>query len=62
MTPEVINRIVSKLTSGQWLLTMSAAFVFAWCAVNAILDKETISTLLGVIFTFYFSRQRNQTQ
>lgn len=59
MTPENINRIIEKVTSGQWILAMSGAFVFAWCAAEGVIDKDTIKELLLLIFMFYFLRKRN---
>lgn len=53
------ERIVNKLTSGQWILAVSGAFVFAWCAANKIIPPEAITALLGVVFQAYFGRRRN---
>lgn len=59
MTPENINRIIEKVTSGQWALAVSGAFVFAWCAAQGVIDKETIKDILMLIFMFYFLKKRN---
>ena len=47
------------MTSGQWILAMSGAFVFARCSAEGVIDKDTIKELLLLIFMFYFLRKRN---
>ena len=54
-----LDRIIEKVTSGQWILTMACAFVFAWCAVNSIIEKDTIAAILAMVFASYFQRKRN---
>lgn len=55
----IIERITSKLTSGQWVLTVACAFVFAWCAVEQLIEKDTIAAILAMVFASYFQRKRN---
>jgi hypothetical protein len=59
MTPENINRIIEKVTSGQWVLTIACAFVFAYCAVNGVIQKDTTAAILAMVFASYFQRKRN---
>lgn len=56
----MIDRIVTKLTSGQWILTVAGAFTFCWCAVNNMIPAEATTALLGMIFTSYFNRNRQK--
>lgn len=57
----MIDRIVNKVTSGQWILTVACAFTFCWCAVKDILPPEAISAIIGMVFTSYFNRKRPET-
>jgi hypothetical protein len=57
----MIERIITKCTSGQWILTVSAAWVFAWMACHGQLPSEAVTAILGVIFTAYFRRDRSET-
>lgn len=52
------DRTVQKFTSGQFILTIVCAYVFAWCALHEVLSKETIGTILGIVFASYFQRKR----
>lgn len=58
MNPSIIERVVSKLTSGQWILTVSCAFVFAWCSVEGIIETQAITAILSSVFVAYFNRDR----
>lgn len=55
----MLERALTKITSGQWLLTVSGAFVFAWMACHGDLPSEAVTALLGMIFTSYFRRERS---
>lgn len=57
-----MNRVVQKLTSGQWILTIAGAWTFAWMACHEQLPAEAVTALLGMIFTSYFKRERNNEQ
>lgn len=55
----IIERIIQKVTSGQWILTVCAAFVFAWATVEKILPSEAVASIITAVFTSYFRRDRS---
>ena len=55
----IVERIAAKLTSGQWLLTVSCAVVFAWCSVNGQIETQAITAILSSVFVAYFNRDRS---
>lgn len=57
---KILERIIEKTTSGQWLLTVIGGFVFAYIAVEKILPPEATSAILSSIFTYYFTKSRNE--
>lgn len=54
-----MNRVVEKVTSGQWVLTVTCAFVFAYMSCSGKLDTDAIIALIGPVFVMYFQRNRN---
>ena len=48
--------IATQLTSGRWILTVTAAFIFAYTACTGIIPGDDIDTILAVIITFYFTK------
>lgn len=58
MTSE--DRILYKLSSGQFILTVSCAFVFAWVSINGLLPSEAVASILTAVFVHYFRRDRNE--
>lgn len=57
--PTIFQRVIAKLTSGQWILTVSCAFVFAWCSVNGQIETQAITAILSSVFIAYFNRDRS---
>lgn len=53
-----MNRVVEKITSGQWVLTITCAFVFAYMSCVGKLDTDAIIALIGPVFVMYFQRNR----
>lgn len=49
---------MSKLLSGRYLLTVSAAFVFVWASVNKILSPAELVAVIMFVFQAYFNRER----
>jgi len=45
-----------KIQSGRWILTVSSAIVFAYCAIKGVLDAATVATILMFVFKSYFDR------
>ena len=56
------ERIILKLTSGQWILTVACAFTFSWLAVHGTLPPEATTAILGSVFTSYFNRWQRSKQ
>lgn len=54
-----MERVLLKLTSGQWLLTVACAGVFVYCGVTGMLDNQTIAAIVSMVFTNYFHRRRD---
>ena len=52
-----------KAMSGRYVLTVTCAIVFAYCAIQGKMSNEAIAAILGTVFTAYFNRQdRGNTQ
>jgi len=56
------ERIVEKVTSGQWLLTMAAAFAFVYMVVTRAIETDNAMTIIGVVVYAYFNRDRSKDQ
>jgi hypothetical protein len=54
----LIDRIVQKLTSGQFLLTIIAGLVFGQMAVAGTISPDASLGLITMVFTLYFKRDR----
>jgi len=54
-----MNRVIEKLSSGQWILTVSCAFVFTYMACTGALQTDAVVALIGPVFVLYFQRNRN---
>lgn len=48
--------MTDKLMSGRWLLTITGAGVFAFCAITGKLTSETITAILMFVFQAYFGK------
>lgn len=53
---EVAKRVVDKLLSGRFLLTLIAGSVFAYAAVHKLLEAQAISAIIISVFQAYFMR------
>ena len=56
-----MDRLLFKLTSGQFILTVVGAFVFASMSLTGSLEPDVVGSILSSMFTFYFLRNRPQT-
>lgn len=52
-----LNHIIYKIMSGRWLLTVTAAGVFAYLACTGLMEPKDVQTLIGIIFAFYFGQR-----
>jgi len=50
------ERIIEKLTSGRFILTVVAGVVFLYCAITKSIEGATITAILMMIFKEYFDR------
>ena len=57
----MLKRLMDKVLSARWLLTIIAGVVFAYCAVTKQLEAATITVILTMIFKDYFSKERKET-
>lgn len=53
----MIDKIVSKLTSGKFILTMVASGVFAYLSCKGMLPAEDVKTIVLVVVYAYFTKQ-----
>jgi hypothetical protein len=50
---------MSKLSSGKFILTVIAAFVFAYCAVRSIIPPDKTYDIISIIVVAYFMKGQN---
>lgn len=55
------NKIVEKLLSGRYYLTLVGGIVFAYAVWHKILEPQATSAILTAIFMSYFQRPDRQT-
>lgn len=53
-----MNRLLNKLTSGQWLLTVLSGFTVSYCVMYQLDVPEWAQVLFASVFTLYFKRDR----
>ena len=58
----MVNRIVEKLTSGRWLLTLAAIYVWIHGTISGLLSAEFSGGLLVLVTKEYFDRKDRPTQ
>ena len=51
-----MNTLISKLTSGRFLLTIISGIVFAICVWKNLLEAAAISSIITMVFNSYFMR------
>lgn len=54
-----MNKIIDKIISGRYYLTIVGGMAFLYCVRERILPAEAIAAILATIFTSYFSIHRN---
>ena len=55
-----VDRIVEKITSGKWVLTVTCGVTFAWLAIDKTLPSEAVGPILASVFTHYFAKRPNE--
>jgi len=56
---DTVKHVVSKLTSGRWIVTVAAATVFATTAITGSMPSEDVKLIIGIVVTFYFTKHAN---
>ena len=56
---ELLERIIFKLTSGQFILTVVVSVVFAHLAINGMLQEDRIMEVTLIVLYAYFTKNRN---
>lgn len=56
----MLDRIVTKLTSGRFLITVILTIVFAVLAINNRLSTEFL-TIYTMLVAFYFGKERQDS-
>jgi hypothetical protein len=51
--------LFEKLLSGRFIATLVVMAVYAYCAVNNIIDTDFIKTITLVVLYAYFSKDRS---
>ena len=59
---EILNKIVDKLTSGRFWLTIVVAIAFNYAVRNNILEPAAISSIMTAVFISYFDKQNKGEQ
>ena len=54
----VADKVVSKFTSGQFLLTLISGAVFAYVACTQVIPADATIAILTTVFISYFKRDR----
>jgi len=54
------EHIVSKFTSGQWILTVTCGIVFAYVSIKKIIPADAVIAILSMVFISYFQRDRSK--
>lgn len=54
---ETGKHIISKLSSGRWLLTVICGGVFAYVSMMKIIPVDATVSILTMVFVSYFSRK-----
>ena len=55
---DLLERIICKITSGQFIFTLVVAYVYAYLAINQILKEDRIIEITLVVLYAYFTRNR----
>ena len=52
----MLEKILNKVLSGKFVLTVICGFVFAYSAYARVLSAEAIGTILTCVFISYFRK------
>ena len=51
-----VKRIVDKLLSGRFILTVICGLTFAYLAIKGKLEAAAVTAVIGSVFASYFDR------
>ena len=51
------EKIINKLMSGKYFMTVVTALVFGYMAVTGMLDKQVVDDIIKLVFMFYFLKE-----
>jgi hypothetical protein len=54
--------MMEKFLSGRFISTLVVVGVYAYCAINNILDLEFVKTVTMVVLYAYFTKQRTEAK
>ena len=55
---EIVERLIWKVTSGRFIMTIIVGIVYAYLACNSILKEDRIMEITLIVLYAYFSRTR----
>lgn len=55
-----MTEFLIKCSSGRFIFTVITALVFAWSAYTKVLSNEQIVSIIMLIVSFYFTKNRQE--
>lgn len=52
----MIEKMLSKISSGRYILTLAAAYVFVWMVMASKMSAEAAAGIVSTVFALYFTR------
>lgn len=62
MNEKNLNHMLTKFSSGRWILTVIGGVVFAYSAYKGTLSAEATASILMMIFVSYFQKKSNRKE
>ena len=56
----MISKVLDKVLSGRWLLTVTCAAVLAYGVYSKIMPSQTAVLVIVLVFEWYFKRDDRQ--
>jgi len=54
---DIFKKMVDQIFSGRWILTVSCAVVFMYCAVFKVLGPVEVKEVIMMVVIFYFQKK-----
>ena len=54
---DIWKKMVDQIFSGRWIITVSCAVVFMYCAVFGKLNPVDIKEIIMMVVVFYFTKK-----